>query len=86
MYRQRRAVERIVTLEVMRLERRRTIERDDIAHARRRSAVAAPTATVCAVFLRARAHVELVGRARDGDWILSDVHTSHHRTHRDPRR
>ena len=43
MYRQRRAVERIVTLEVMRLERRRTIERRDIAHARRRSAVAAPT-------------------------------------------
>lgn len=33
MYRQRRAVERIVTLEVMRRERRRTIERGDIAHA-----------------------------------------------------
>jgi len=33
MYRQRRAVERIVTMEVMRLERRLAIERGDIADA-----------------------------------------------------
>jgi hypothetical protein len=33
MYRQRRAVERIVTTEVMRLERRLAIERGDIAAA-----------------------------------------------------
>ena len=60
MSRQRRAVERIVTSEVMRLERRLAIERGDIADARRRPAVPPPTATACAVLLRARAQAEWI--------------------------
>ena len=53
MYRQRRAVERIVTMEVMRLERRLTIERGDLADA------LAPTG-------RPRSHRPGVGRLSPG--------------------